>query len=101
MTCEALWMGVPVITLAGDRHACRVGGACCPRSASGGIAAGTEEYVLSAHLLGSRSELLAAARRGLRADMAASCPCNPAGSAHCVEQAYRAVWSIWCSETRA
>jgi protein O-GlcNAc transferase len=101
-TCEALWMGVPVITLAGDRHAGRVGASLL--SAIGfraGIAASAEEYVLSARLLASSPELLTAARRGLRADLARSCLCDRAGYARRIEDAYRAVWTIWCSATGA
>ena len=99
-TCEALWMGVPVITLAGDRHAGRVGasllGAIGFRA---GIATSPDEYVLTARLLASQPELLAAARRNLRPDMARSPLCDHAGHARALEEAYRAVWQIWCAQS--
>jgi protein O-GlcNAc transferase len=99
-TCEALWMGVPVITLAGDRHAGRVGASLL--SAVGfqaGIAATPEDYVLTARLLASQPELLATARRHLRADLARSALRDHEGHARAVEQAYRAVWQLrWQDE---
>jgi predicted O-linked N-acetylglucosamine transferase (SPINDLY family) len=98
-TCEALWMGVPVITLIGDRHAGRVGASLL--SAIGfeaGIAATPDDYVLTAHLLASQPELLATARRNLRSAMARSPLCDHPGHARAVEEAYRAVWQIRCAQ---
>jgi protein O-GlcNAc transferase len=95
-TCEALWMGVPVITLAGDRHAGRVGASLL--SAVGfqaGIAATPEDYVLTARLLASQPELLATARRNLRTDLARSPLRDHEGHARALEEAYRAVWQLW------
>lgn len=58
-TCESLWMGVPVITLVGDRHAARVGAsllnaAGCPEW----IARTSDEYIeLALRLLRDRQRL--------------------------------------------
>jgi predicted O-linked N-acetylglucosamine transferase (SPINDLY family) len=99
-TCEALWMGVPVITLAGDRHAGRVGASLLGAIGfQAGIATTPDDYVLTARLLAGRPELLAAARRNLRADMARSPLCDHAGHARALEEAYRAVWQIWCAQS--
>jgi protein O-GlcNAc transferase len=98
-TCEALWMGVPVVTLAGDRHAARVGASLL--SAAGfpaGIAERPADYVTTARLLAEQRQLLAALRANLRADMARSPLCDAAGHARSLEEAYRAVWHIWCAE---
>jgi len=72
-TCEALWMGVPVVTLAGEVHAARVGASLLERVGHPEwIAADASEYIRIAADLGARPERLAALRSGLRADMARS-----------------------------
>ena len=96
-TCEALWMGVPVVTLAGERHAARVGASLL--SAAGfpaGITERAEDFVTTARLLAEQPQLLVALRANLRADMARSPLCDATGHARALEEAYRAVWQIWC-----
>jgi predicted O-linked N-acetylglucosamine transferase (SPINDLY family) len=87
-TCEALWMGVPVITLTGDRHAGRVGASLLATIGfEAGIAATAEDYVLTARVLASQPELLASCRRNLRAEMARSPLCDHPAHARAVEEA--------------
>jgi len=69
-TCEALWMGRPVLTLAGDRHASRVGASLL--SAVGHpewIASSPDAYVALATTLANHRTHLAEASRHLRTKM--------------------------------
>jgi protein O-GlcNAc transferase len=51
-TCDALWMGVPVVTLAGDAHVSRVGVSLLARLGAGAqIAADDDTYVACAQAL--------------------------------------------------
>ena len=70
-TCEALWMGVPVVTLRGDRHAGRVGASLLTQiGLTDLIANSVEEYVEIAAALArnparlERPALVAAPARG-------------------------------------
>jgi len=72
-TCEALWMGVPVITLAGDRHATRVGVSLLTAASHPELVALTgADYVSIAQRLASDSAALTALRSRLRDDLARS-----------------------------
>ncbi len=98
-TCEALWMGVPVVTLCGDRHACRVGASLLTAVGfPAGIATTSDDYVMTARLLAENRGLLKTARNTLRETVMRSSLCDSRGHAATLEQAFRAVWQIHCEQ---
>jgi predicted O-linked N-acetylglucosamine transferase (SPINDLY family) len=72
-TCEALWMGVPVVTLIGDREVARTGLSLLTAAGLGELAApDAEAYVTIAAGLARDTMALARLRAGLRQRLAAS-----------------------------
>jgi predicted O-linked N-acetylglucosamine transferase (SPINDLY family) len=81
-TCEALWMGVPVITRVGDRHSSRVGLSLLEAVGHPEwVGADGEEYVAKAVALGRDGTRLGALRAALREDVRRSSLCDHAGQA--------------------
>jgi predicted O-linked N-acetylglucosamine transferase (SPINDLY family) len=98
-TCEALWMGVPVVTMAGQTHVSRVGVSLLSNVGLAElIARSAEEYVSIAADLAGDLPRLAELRRTLRSRMQASPLMDFSGFAHNVEAAYRQMWRNWCGE---
>lgn len=96
-TCEALWMGVPVVTLAGKTHASRVGVSLLHNiGLEDLIAHSREQYVEIAVKLAGDVARLAQLRATLRTRMAASPLMNAPQFARNMEGAYRRMWSEWC-----
>jgi protein O-GlcNAc transferase len=95
-TCEAMWMGVPVITLAGDTHASRVGVSLLSNMRLKELIADThEEYIEIAVNLAKSPERLESLRRGLR-DMMSKSPLTDAKRVtRELENCYRSMWAEW------
>jgi protein O-GlcNAc transferase len=92
-TCEALWMGRPVVTLAGERHAARVGASLV--TAIGHpewIASSTDHYVAIAVGLASDRERLGTIAQGLRGAMDHSLLRDELGQSARFAAALRACW---------
>ena len=88
-TCEALWMGVPVVTLAGNRHAGRVGASLLAQlGLTDNVAKSRESYVTLACTLARDRDALASAREGLRERMAQSSLCDGPGFCRRMEAAF-------------
>lgn len=96
-TCEALWMGVPVVTLAGQVHVSRVGVSLLRAAGCEGWVANDEDaYVKIASGLASDPAALARRRAQLRAGVAASPLADAGAFVARFEQALRTAWRAWC-----
>jgi predicted O-linked N-acetylglucosamine transferase (SPINDLY family) len=101
-TCEALWMGVPVVTLRGDRHAARVGASILARIGLPELVADSiEAYIEVAANLASSPLTLAPYRPALREQMAKSCICDAPAFARKLEGAYQQMWSTHSARNAA
>lgn len=100
-TCEALWMGVPVVCIAGQRHSARVGASLLTSlGLTDLLATNRRDYVDIAVALAGDQARLAALRSGLRETMRASPLLDHAAFTRKFEQAYREMWREYC-RTRA
>jgi predicted O-linked N-acetylglucosamine transferase (SPINDLY family) len=101
-TCEALWMGVPVITLAGTMAHGRYGVSLLSNLGLENLVAATPaEYVEKAVGCAARLTPLADLRSALRSRMRASPLCDAKGYARGVEEAYRGMWRRWCRSAKS
>ncbi len=96
-TCEALWMGVPVISLTGETFASRLG--LCMLKAVGleFFAAQTkDEYIKKAVSLAQNISSLTKIHTSTRSKMQMGNIGKPKAFAAGVEDAYRKMWQKWC-----
>jgi len=88
-TCEALWMGVPVVTMAGRTHASRVGASLLSLlELQSCVASCAADYLGACKRLAADIPYLAALRIELRDRMRKSPLCNAAQFVRKLEEAY-------------
>ncbi|MEL3889762.1 tetratricopeptide repeat protein [Ferrovibrio sp. MS7] len=100
-TIEALWMGVPVLSLAARPSVGRFGASILGAlGMSDWVAADPDEYLDIAERWAKDIDGLAKLRAGLRDRFEASAMRDAPGLARAIETAYRQLWNDWC-ESRA
>jgi predicted O-linked N-acetylglucosamine transferase (SPINDLY family) len=95
---EALWMGVPVVTLKGERSLGRVGASQLHAIGLDELVAGDADAYVSlaaglARDVARRRDL----RARLRTRVQGSLLCDAAAQTRALERAYREMWRRWCS----
>jgi predicted O-linked N-acetylglucosamine transferase (SPINDLY family) len=96
-TCDALWMGVPVVTLAGQTAVSRGGATLLSNVGLQALIARDEsQYVDIATSLLRDTARLDAMRRKLRAELEASPIMDAIRFARDLEAAFRGMWHQWC-----
>ncbi|MDR6775087.1 tetratricopeptide repeat protein [Azospirillum sp. BE72] len=101
-TCDTLWMGAPLVTLAGGRHAARVGASLMTAIGLPELVAATpDRYAdIAAALAGDLTRLMRL-RLGMRERVRRSALCDETRFMRNLETAYRLMWRRWCDDAGA
>jgi predicted O-linked N-acetylglucosamine transferase (SPINDLY family) len=96
-TCDALWMGVPVVSLAGETPVSRAGVSLLTNVGLPELIARSEtEYLNIASRMAGDLPHLAELRSTLRDRMKTSAVMDASRFTRQVEQVYREAWEAWC-----
>jgi protein O-GlcNAc transferase len=96
-SCHGLWMGVPLISLAGRTHCQRLGVSVLANLGLPElIAASPVEYIQLAVDLAGDPDRLRTLRSGMRERLRYSPIMNATQLARNIESAYRRMWRTWC-----
>jgi protein O-GlcNAc transferase len=96
---DSIWMGVPLITLAGDQFLSRIGVTILKNAGLAElIANNTDQYIAIAAGLALDLPRLKGLRRGLRDRVSKSPLMDQASFTRDMEAAFRGMWRQWCNE---
>lgn len=99
-TCEALWMGVPTITVLGSTFAGRHAATHLRTAGYEELVCQTsDEMIETAIALATDLPKLAVLRTGMRGQVQTSPLCNGARFAKAFTKAMRDIWQDWCART--
>jgi len=94
-TCEALWMGVPVVSLVGKHHASRVSASLLNAAGFKCLVCNTEtEYLEVARSLANDINKLSGLRESLRKTLGASSLCDAKGYTKKLEENLQRMWQL-------
>ncbi|HWY87906.1 MAG TPA: hypothetical protein VNX28_14335, partial [Gemmataceae bacterium] len=98
----SLWMGVPVISLAGNSYVSRQGVSLLSNlGMRDWIAPTPEDYVATVKRWAGHLDWLERLRSGLRERMRRSPLCDEERFTRSLEGAFRRLWTDWCAGTRS
>jgi protein O-GlcNAc transferase len=98
-TCEALWMGVPVVTIAGSEHRSRVGVSLLSNVGLENLVMDNlDAYIAKAVQMAGELDALSVLRSGLRDRMQKSVLRDESGFAGKFEKCLRQIWREWCEQ---
>ncbi|HEX4593798.1 MAG TPA: tetratricopeptide repeat protein [Bryobacteraceae bacterium] len=96
-TLDTLWMGVPVVTLAGRTSVQRTGASLLSAAGFGDLVTHTpEEYLKATLFLAESVPKMPDLRVNVRQALQSSPLMDEVGLVRNVEQAYREMWRTWC-----